>query len=420
MVARVALILLLASVCILQLAGSGSVGPIGPAHADDDDDDDDEGRPRRRPPIVLERRRAIPRPVSGEIVAMGLTEADAARLRGEGYQIIAEFSSALLGRHISRLRPPAWLGLDRALRRARSLAPSSEFARNDKFSKTRMRFSLAGTGCGRNCETFRLTAWSAAAETCPVSPILGVIDTAVDMTHDSLKGANVTLRTLRSSDRTPSRADHGTAVVSLLAGNPTSPVAGVLPRGRIVAADAFHQDGRQEKADVFDLVAALDWLNAERAQVINLSFSGPDNPALKTAITQMRQRGVIIVAAAGQPDSGANAGFPARYDGVVAVSAIDMRLRPSPLAARGKHIAFSAPGVGVNVAAPGNKTRLVDGTSFATPFVAAAYAMGLDPARRSEDIERILSTSARDLGAPGRDPIYGWGLIQYDGIHCRQ
>lgn len=77
--------------------------------------------------------------------------------------------------------------------------------------------------------------------------------------------------------------------------------------------------------------------------------------------------------------------------------------------------------VGVNVAAPGNKTRLVDGTSFAAPFVAAAYAMSLDPATHTDEIERSLSASARDLGTPGQDPIYGWGLIR-DGyifqINC--
>src|SRR5690606_20144884 len=112
------------------------------------------------------------------------------------------------------------------------------------------------------------------------------------------------------------------------------------------------------------------------AGVINLSFSGPPNPVMAEAIARVTARGVSIVAAAGRPDGGAS-GYPARYENVVAVSAVDTRLRPSRLSVRGAHIAFAAPGVGLIVAAPRGGHRRVDGTSFAAPFVSAALALRL-------------------------------------------
>ncbi|NJM34186.1 MAG: S8 family serine peptidase [Rhodomicrobium sp.] len=239
------------------------------------------------------------------------------------------------------------------------------------------------------------------------------------MSHPSLKNAKIVTQTFRSSDRAASRRDHGTAVVSLLVGDPASKVAGLIPQARILAADAFHKSGSGDSADTFDLVKALDWLIAEQVRVVNLSLSGPDNDVLKKAVERALSRDVVIVAAAGRPDNGTTNGFPGRYNGVIAVSAVDERLRSSRLSAKGEHVSFSAPGVGVNVAAPGGGTRLVDGTSFATPFVAAAFAFGLENAGAGKEAANRLATAARDLGAAGKDPIYGWGLIQYGNfVRC--
>jgi subtilisin family serine protease len=57
--------------------------------------------------------------------------------------------------------------------------------------------------------------------------------------------------------------------------------------------------------------------------------------------------------------------------------------------------------------------RRVDGTSFAAPFVSAAYAIGLARNQNASRLTDLLARSARDLGSPGRDPVYGWGLLQF-------
>ena len=247
---------------------------------------------------------------------------------------------------------------------------------------------------------------------CAVAPRIGVIDTAVDARHPSLAGAQLTTTTVRRQDRRPSDPSHGTGVVSLLVGQPGTGIVGVLPRARVLAVDAFHRAGNGDAADVFDLIAALDWLVDQGAGVINLSFSGPANPLMAEAVARVTSKGLSVVAAAGRPDGGAT-GYPARYPNVLAVSAVDVRLRPSRLSSRGAHISFAAPGVGLIVAAPRGGHRQVDGTSFAAPFVTAALAMGLGSKGSHSDVAAHLRAQAKDLGAPGRDPVFGWGLVQF-------
>jgi hypothetical protein len=100
---------------------------------------------------------------------------------------------------------------------------------------------------------------------------------------------------------------------------------------------------------------------------------------------------------------------PAAYPWAIAVAAVDLRGLPWPRSAAGPHIAFAAHGVGITLDAPGRGApRRWSGTSFAAPVVAAVLA-GL-PGSGSDGIEG-LAALARDAGAPGRDPIFGWGLV---------
>jgi hypothetical protein len=348
-----------------------------------------------------------------EIVALDLDARALTALTERGFVVRGTRTSPLLGGELVRLAIPAAIGTDRALRLARERGGAA--ARNDLYRRMRTVYRPSGETCGGRCEIFSMTAWTEAAGRCSANAVIGVIDTAVDRGHPSLAGVDLTVRTVRSSDRKPSDSDHGTAVVSLLAGAHGSPVAGLAPKARIFAADAFHDADGASSADAFDLVSALDWLAGENVRLINLSLSGPDNAILARAVAAARDRGVRLVAAAGRPEQGSSSGYPARYDGVIAVSAVDGRMRPSRLSTRGSHIAFAAPGVGVPVAVSGGSARLADGTSFAAPFVTAALASVLNsaPVADRSDPLALLAGSARDLGAPGRDPVYGWGLVQF-------
>lgn len=379
---------------------------VSPAHADDndddgddDDDDDDDDRPRPRL----------------ELIVTGLSDADLAVLARRGFTVTRSVESALLQERVSRILAPSGRSAAASLHAIRQIAPAALLARNDRYVRPRVDlYRPQGEPCGAICPQFNLTGWTAKLRSCALPLPIGVIDTRVDTAHPALVGARLETHTVRRNDRRPSDAAHGTGVVSLIVGQGEAGIEGVVPGATIIAVDPFHRSGASDATDAFDLVAALDILAERGVRIVNLSLSGPGNAVLEEGIRRLIARGTIIIAAAG-PTSAAGQGFPARYDGVVAVASVDAALKPSRLSARGSHISYAGPGVGLSVASPGGTTRLASGTSFAAPFVSAAFAVArssdLD-ASQSQIVEQLRGT-AKDLGAPGRDPIFGWGLIQF-------
>lgn len=399
---------------------------VGTARADDDDDDGP-SRGLRVPsfgriapflgnlPRLGQSRRSRPR-ARAEMVVIGLNVEERRELERRGFRMSASVNSALLRGDIARVEGPPGQSLRGALRVVRLVATDVTAEGNDLYRRhTFSRYRAAGQPCGERCEAFALTSWLPSLTRCSTSSVIGIIDTQVDATHQSLVGAKLTTKSMRRADRSASDPAHGTGVVSLLVGQPGTAVVGIVPTARVLAADAFHRSRQSDTADTFDLVASLDWLSESGAQIINMSLSGPANTVLEKAIDATLARGIGIVAAAGRPE-GKSMGYPARYNGVVAVSAVDMLLRPSRLSMRGSHVAFAAPGVGLTVAGARADLTKVDGTSFAAPFVTAALALQMGGGRSPADAAQSVTTAAKDLGAPGRDPIFGWGLVQYVNV----
>lgn len=231
---------------------------------------------------------------------------------------------------------------------------------------------------------------------------VGVIDTAVDETHPALKGAVAGLFDAMPGVEITAR-DHATSVVGLIAGE-----GGMAPGAAIYHARAF--EGGKSTTDI--VIAALDWVAGQDVRVINMSFVGPPNDLLRAACEAARGRGILLVAAAGNNGPKAPYGYPAAYDGVIAVTATDAKDDLMPRANRGPYVFVSAPGVDM-VAPVGGGTDLVTGTSFAAAIVTGAVANLLHaaPDRSAEQIEQALASTAKDLGRAGRDNDFGFGLL---------
>jgi subtilisin family serine protease len=154
---------------------------------------------------------------------------------------------------------------------------------------------------------------------------------------------------------------------------------------------------------------------------MNLSLSGPANTVLQKAIEAAQAKGVVIIAAAGNNGAGAEPSYPAAYPEVIAVTAVDQDLNVYRRATQGEYVDLAAPGVNVWTASSQASGALRAGTSYAVPFVSAAAGLllasnpGLDP----KVVQSRLEAHTRDLGKPGWDPTYGFGLIQVAGL-CAQ
>jgi subtilisin family serine protease len=205
----------------------------------------------------------------------------------------------------------------------------------------------------------------------------------------------------------------------LLVGEAGGRSPGLLPGAELVAVDTFHRrGGKADISDVYSLVKALDYLESRDVSIINMSLAGPANAVLEEAIQRVSAAGILLVAAAGNDGPKAKPVYPAAYDEVIAVTAVDRQKRPYRRAVRGPHIDLAAPGVDVWIAASRQGSRPRTGTSFAAPFVTAALALARkhDPKAQENAALLRMTERAEDLGTPGRDDIFGWGLLNPTGL----
>lgn len=420
--------------------GGGSGGGNGGGGDDDDDDDTDEDRAQRRAarqarqapqqPQQIRRtqaRRAAPStpapppPVlaGGEIVALDLSAADLATLLGAGFAVIEERTVPALGVTARRLDVPDGVALADARETVRAL-PSGQDADFNHYYRSEQGF--AADCAGADCPARLSIGWPAVpsrAAACGATVTIGMIDTGINETHETFRGANIEVHRRADAALDPSRAVHGTAVAALLVGDPATRAAGLVPGARLIAVDAFHRAGSDERADAFTLVDSLGFLADRGATVINLSLAGPPNTVLAEVVDRLTvTQDIVLVSAAGNGGPRAEPFFPAAYDPVIAVTAVDRVGNVYRRAGQGPHIDLAAPGVDVWTAASVSGARWKTGTSFAVPFVTAAAAMlrETEPELSAAGVAEALRARAVDLGTPGPDPVFGAGRLSLGAV----
>jgi subtilisin family serine protease len=275
---------------------------------------------------------------------------------------------------------------------------------------------------GETCGVRTLVGWNSKWDTiCPASPRIGLVDTHLQLDHPALSGQKIEVIDVMPKGRKPSSLSHGTGIAALLAGARGSNAQGLLPDAELVVATPFYSTGAGDRAEAADIIRAIDAVVARGPDVLNLSLAGPPNAALAAVLERVVAKGIPVVAAAGNDGSRSKPLYPAGYDTTLAVTAVASDLKIFRRAPRGGHIDFAAPGVEVRLAdGKGGVTRS-SGTSFAAPFLSASIAMLRDrqPDRPVDSIVAELAGNARDLGRPGKDSAFGWGLINAAHL-CRE
>ena len=254
----------------------------------------------------------------------------------------------------------------------------------------------------------------AAADNSSARPLhIGMVDTNV-ATDGALRGMHIERRSFLGLADRPAPPRHGTALAALMAGaDERNGFRGLAPGIKLFAAAIMRQQGEESGTTTEMLVRALDWLLGEGVRVINLSLGGSGDAVMESAIQKVLARNVVIVAAAGNFGPEAGPSYPAAYPGVIAVTASDALDRVMPNANQGHYITLTAPGVDVWAPDAGGG-RYHTGTSFSAAIVTGAIALLLSEQTQlsGQAVTAQLCSQARDLGIPGRDPVFGCGLLQ--------
>ncbi len=249
--------------------------------------------------------------------------------------------------------------------------------------------------------------------------VVAVLDTGVDLTHPDLKGNLLTDQGYDFLDDTPIPQDdesHGTAVAGIIGaiGDNHEGVTGVAWRVKLLPIKALNSQGRGPDSA---MVQAILYAADNGAKIINISSTGTRySAALETAVQYAQDKGALVVAAAGNTGNGDNAvNYPAGFDGVVAVAAIDDHDQLASFSQRQPYVALAAPGVDVPSTAWAGAGRGLyasqSGTSIAAPHVsgAAAILWALRPDLAASDIVQALEANADKPPSP--DPGYGAGIL---------
>ena len=186
---------------------------------------------------------------------------------------------------------------------------------------------------------------------------------------------------------------------------------GAAPSAHLIAIRAFGQGPVGAESSTFVILKSLDYAVTQHAQIINMSFAGPKDSLIERAINAVAAKGIVMIAASGNAGAKSPLLFPAANPNVIAVSATDARDKLFEASNRGSYIALSAPGAEIFLPAPDQKYQITSGTSFAAAYVSGVAALMLERngALKPDDLRAILTRTARDLGSPGRDDLFGAG-----------
>ncbi|HWH82896.1 MAG TPA: S8 family serine peptidase [Burkholderiaceae bacterium] len=310
----------------------------------------------------------------------------------QGFTVLREQDLPELGLRQLVMRAPEGEPIAAAAQRLRALEPDADVDFNHIYLRS------GDTG------------GSAAPASAPVRGLprrVGLIDGGVDRRHAAFAQAHI--QSFGCSGRELPSA-HGTAVASLLVGR-DGVFAGVQPSAELFAADVYCDQPDGGAAE--DMARALAWMVRERAPVINISLVGPPNMLMDKAIQAVIRQGHLVVAAVGNDGPAAAALYPASYPGVVGVSGVAPSRRALPEAAQGPQVILSAPGSELVAARSGGGYVAVRGTSFAAPIVAGLLCEALSqPDTQAAAVALAqLERAATDLGEPGRDNVFGYGLV---------
>ena len=270
---------------------------------------------------------------------------------------------------------------------------------------------------------------------------VAVIDTGINYLHEDLQANYKGGYDFVNTDENPFDDNgHGTHCAGVIAAADNNiAVVGVAPKASLYALKVLNSAGNGYTSDI---IAAIQWATTNtKMDVISMSLgSSGGSTAMQQACDAAFNSGIVVVAAAGNNGAartGTNILYPARYPNVIAVGATDQNNLRASFSNTGPELDLMAPGVSIlsdyiDVSPydyPHNlDTLYMSGTSMATPHVAGTAALILksdetgwplsttngDGKWSAQEVTTVLTSTADDLGATGKDNYYGYGIVDAD------
>ncbi len=246
---------------------------------------------------------------------------------------------------------------------------------------------------------------------------IAVLDTGIDLDHPDLNVAgNVCLIIPGGPPTGDDDNGHGTLVAGIIAArNNTIGVVGVAPEASIYAVKVLNSEGSGAMSVI---LSGIEWSIQNNMNVINFSFGSIMNwpTSIIDALNNAYNAGIVIIAGAGNSGDpsgeGENIWAPARYSSVIAVGATDELDNRVSNSSTGAQLEVMAPGLNIPSTAMGGGYGFLSYTSASAPHASGTAALAIAGGAASNLVVRqALIDTAQDIGAPGWDSQYGWGLI---------
>jgi subtilisin family serine protease len=245
-----------------------------------------------------------------------------------------------------------------------------------------------------------------------------IIDSGVDRDHEDFAGVNFVGGYPSGWDT--DTCGHGTHVAgTIAAANNSAGVVGVSPGSVSLYILKVYGDNCSWTYSS-TLIDAANHCRDAGANIVSMSLSGPYYSSYEdTNFQALYNQGILLVAAAGN-GGGTAYGYPASYDSVVSVAAVDQNNVVASFSRQNDKVELAAPGVSVYSTYKDGGYATMSGTSMSTPHVSASAAVvwSSNPGKTNAEIRSILQQTALDLGAAGRDNAYGYGVIR--SLHAIQ
>ncbi|RXI95573.1 peptidase S8 [Anaerobacillus alkaliphilus] len=247
---------------------------------------------------------------------------------------------------------------------------------------------------------------------------VAILDTGIDRNHEDLsanvKGGFSVFTDTANSDPYYDGSGHGTHVAGTVAAVDNQlGVIGVAKNAELYAVKVLNNSG---SGSYEGIAKGIEWSIQNGMDIINMSLGGSSSSSILEQFCNLAyQEGILVVAAAGnsgtRPGRGDNVGYPAKYSSVIAVAATDQSDKRGTFSSTGPAVEISAPGVGILSTTPNNNYASYNGTSMASPHVAAVAALVWEakPNLTNVELRQLLNQTAKNLGSATQ---YGHGLVQ--------